>query len=117
MFPKVLNRIFQVWSYTVGHGQLLLRSTKTEECSTRIDVGFKNVVYVQLPMLININEIYLGSLVDLPEDVRRLIDLKDKSVYVIDIDGAKGVVAAGYGAWHEDEGEYNQPSTVLPILP
>jgi len=37
------ERNFQIWKYTVGHGQLLLRSTKDPKCPTRIDVFFKNV--------------------------------------------------------------------------
>jgi hypothetical protein len=51
MLTKILDsdRKFQVWKYTVGHSQLLLRSTKSPDCSTRIDVLFKGVSEFHLP--------------------------------------------------------------------
>ena len=43
------QRRFQVWLYLVGHGQLLLRSNRSEKFSTRIDVLFKNIAAMELP--------------------------------------------------------------------
>jgi hypothetical protein len=43
------ERRFQLWSYTVSHGQLLLRSTKDDDHPTRVDVLFKNVQTINLP--------------------------------------------------------------------
>lgn len=40
--------IFRCWSYTARHGQLLLRSTKSAERPTQVDVLFKNVSAVNL---------------------------------------------------------------------
>ncbi len=37
------DRRFQLWAYTVSHGSLLLRSTKTDDEPTRVDVLFRNV--------------------------------------------------------------------------
>ncbi|MFS8065641.1 MAG: hypothetical protein ACMG6S_04635 [Byssovorax sp.] len=116
MFPKAFTRSFSVWRYVIGHGQLLLRSPKTEELSTRVDVGFKNVKYVQLPTLMTTLAIRDGSPGDLPEDLRNVVDLSSKHVYVLDVGGVKGLVVAGYAAWGEDDGEYYQPSTVLPSI-
>jgi hypothetical protein len=42
-------RRFQMWLYEVGHSQLLLRSVKNEDQTTRVDVLFKNVHSIQLP--------------------------------------------------------------------
>ena len=42
-------RRFQIWLYSVSHGQLLLRSNRSGEFSTRIDVLFKNVAAIELP--------------------------------------------------------------------
>lgn len=116
MFPKAFTRSFSVWRYVIGHGQLLLRSPKTEELSTRVDVGFKDVDYIQLPTLMTTLAIRVGSLGDLPEDLRKVVDLRDKHVYVLDASGVKGLVVAGNAAWREDDGEYYQPSTVLPSI-
>lgn len=55
------ERVFQLWSYTVGMGRLLLRSTKSEGFGTRIDVVFQNVQALQLPAV-------LGGLVAAPAD-------------------------------------------------
>lgn len=125
MFPKVFARPFSVWRYIIGHGQLLLRSPKDDELAlaTRVDVGFKNVGYIQLPMDMSTLAIRIGSLEDLPEDLRKAMDLPDglrnvldmrgRQVYVLDAGGVKGLVVAGYAGWHEDEGEYHEPSAVL----
>ena len=49
----LLNRQFQIWSYKVSHAQLLLRSTKSENNPTRIDLLFKNVAIINIPTLLN----------------------------------------------------------------
>jgi len=116
MFPKAFDRSFSVWRYEVGHGQLLLRSPKADQLPTRVDVGFKNVGYIQLPMLMDTLAIRVGSLDDLPEDVRKVLDLQHQEVYVLNAGGVKGLVVAGYGAWREDDGEYNDLSLVLPSM-
>ena len=45
----VYNRMFQLWAYTVGHGQVLMRSTKIDPASSRVDIAFKNVIALKLP--------------------------------------------------------------------
>ena len=47
------NRQFQIWSYKVSHAQLLLRSTKSKNDPTRIDLLFKNVAIINMPTLLN----------------------------------------------------------------
>jgi hypothetical protein len=51
MPTEIINseRMFQIWKYTVGHSQLLLRSTKSPTSPTRIDVLFKGVTQFHLP--------------------------------------------------------------------
>jgi hypothetical protein len=36
------QRKFQIWLYSVSHGQLLLRSNRSDEFRTRVDVLFKD---------------------------------------------------------------------------
>jgi hypothetical protein len=43
------DRVFQLWTYTVSMGRLLLRSTKSDQFVTRLDVAFQNVQAIQLP--------------------------------------------------------------------
>lgn len=42
-------REFRIWSFTVGHKELLLRSTKENSLTTRVDVLFVNVAAINLP--------------------------------------------------------------------
>jgi hypothetical protein len=116
MFPKSFNRVFEVWKYQVGHGQLLLRSTKNDECPTRIDLGFKDVVYVQLPTLVNVASVRVGGATELPSAVGAELDLQGRKVFVLESDCVGGIIVAGFAAWSEDVGEYHEPSPVLPTL-
>jgi hypothetical protein len=42
-------RIFQTWEFRVSHGQLLIRSPKTSDWPTNIDLIFAGVEYMDLP--------------------------------------------------------------------
>lgn len=115
MNTELINseRRFQIWKYTVGHSQLLLRSTKSAECSTRIDVFFKGVKEFHLPTSFTGLSITEASEVD----ARRLCNLRQspsfsKDVKIFKIQGSDfiGYVAALIALCHEDEGEYDDPS-------
>ena len=41
--------MFQTWEFKVSHGHLLIRSPKTPECPTNIDLMFVAVEYIDLP--------------------------------------------------------------------
>jgi len=116
MFPKAFDRTFELWRYSVGHAQLLLRSTKSDEWATRVDVGFKNVEYIQLPTLMNRLAIEVGTEADLPPQARQALDMVGKTVFILSTDGVRGFVVAGYGGWIEDEGDYSDPSKALPDI-
>jgi hypothetical protein len=47
------SRTFRVWLYAVSHSTLLLRSVKEAGISTRIDVLFKPVRYMSMPMTLS----------------------------------------------------------------
>jgi len=49
MNEQVSQRRFKVWDYNVSHNQLLIRSPKTEEFQTNIDIIFFGVSYLNLP--------------------------------------------------------------------
>jgi|ERR1700722_9943333 len=44
-----LQRRFQIWAYSVGHSLLLLRSNKSSEFSTRVEILFSGVAALKLP--------------------------------------------------------------------
>lgn len=107
------EREFQIWKYTVGHAQLLLRSTKSPRCPTRIDVLFKGVAQFHLPTSFTGVSIAEGT----DADVRKLCSLREsaafgKGIKVFTVRGSDffGYVAALIAVCHEDEGEYYDPS-------
>jgi hypothetical protein len=119
MTAEILNseRVFQLWSYSASHGELLFRSTKSPEFPTRIDVLFKGVKEFHLPTTSK------GLLIELAsdKDARKLCTLRqspsfDKDVKIFRIQGAGfvGYIAALIALWHEDDGEYHESSFFAP---
>lgn len=49
MKTSFTSRRFQTWEFKVSHGQLLIRSPKTAECPTNVDLIFTGVEYMDLP--------------------------------------------------------------------
>jgi hypothetical protein len=110
------NRTFQMWSFTVGHGQLLIRSTKSEAHSTRVDILFKNVKSVYLPTLLN--DLSISKVQDATVITQLILqmpefEVDDVNVYEVAGKNYKGFVVAGFCGWHEDDKEYNEPSAFL----
>jgi hypothetical protein len=115
--PKIIiesDRLFQMWKYTVGHRQLLLRSVKSSDQQTRIDVLFKGVSQFHIPTVLK------GLVIaEDPEttDVRELFALQESEAYTkrLKLFTIRGVDFLGYvsaiGVFHhEDTGEYYDPS-------
>lgn len=109
---KRFERRFQVWLYTVGHSQLLLRSPKTGSLSTRVDVLFKNVAAIQIPTLfdnLTITEATKDETIALHPQLGSWA-FEERKVFIINGAGFLGYVVAGAWFWHEDGLEYNDPS-------
>lgn len=101
-----------MWTYTVGHGQLLLRSPKGLGVSTRIDVLFKNVAAIHLPTILDGLAVSEAT-EDEKSELRTQVDLSrltGRKVFVVKGSGFTGYVIAGVVAWYEDEREYHEPS-------
>jgi hypothetical protein len=110
--PITFARRFQLWAYTVGHGQLLLRSPKSAGLSTRVDVLFKNVAAIHLPTILDglaVSEATEGQKSELRVQVDPL-RLEGRRVFVVRGTNFMGYVVAGVVASHEDEREYHEPS-------
>lgn len=116
--PEIINseRFFELWSYSVSHHELLLRSTKSTEFPTRIDVFFKGVEEIHVPTASNGLSIAEIS----SADVQKLSTLRSASygkhvrVFAVQGEGFTGYVAALIALWHEDKGEYYDPSFFAP---
>lgn len=108
------DRVFQLWSYSVSMKRLLLRSTKSDQFQTRVDVAFQNVQAVQLPTLLP-GLVVAGA--D-PAEIERIIKetglLPDDDRKFFSMLGSNftGYVVAGVVASCEDSGEYYEPSQV-----
>jgi hypothetical protein len=119
MEPIEFSRRFQVWAYTVGHRQLLLRSTKAGKHGTRIDVLFKNVTRIDLPTQLEslrVNEAGAQVRAAVLQALRAdgtPTKVEDQQVFEVSGSGVTGIVVAGYVGFVEDEGEYDDPSVLL----
>ena len=102
------QRKFQVWLYSVSHGQLLLRSNRSEKFSTRIDILFKDVAAIGLPTVFDGLSVAEAS----AEEARNLniqrgaLPLGNRRVFAIVGVNFAGYVVAGAVFWHEDEGHH-----------
>jgi hypothetical protein len=112
------KRRFQMWSYIVSHGQLLLRSTKGDGHDTRVDVLFKNVVHINLPTLLTglrVTEADPATRNRVLASVtgRSALPETETHVFLVQDANTSGVVVAGFVGLAEDSGEYSDPSPLL----
>lgn len=105
--PELLtsDREFRVWSYMVGHRELLLRSLKDDAHPTRVDVLFVSVYQIDLPTTMHGLRIVEKRLEVVSGD-----HLHPKRHFILSCDQYDGRVVAGGFAFHEDTGEWNEPS-------
>jgi hypothetical protein len=105
---------FQLWLYTIGHGRLLLRSTKSSERPTQIDILFKDVGVICLPASFDdpVIEVPVENY-SLPVSVLGASDHRDRSLYQIKGRNVDGYVVAGAVAVDESEREYHEPSPLM----
>jgi hypothetical protein len=106
------SRRFQMWTYTVGHKTLLLRSPKATGLSTRVDILFKNVAAIQLPTTMEGLAISEATAEEAAEFnlQRTSTRLRTRKAFIVRGSNFAGYVIAGAVAWHEDECEYYEPS-------
>ena len=106
--PKfVSSRNFEVWSYTVSHGQLLIRSNATVELPTRLEILFKNVSYMRIPVIFEGLEVYEA------EKPRGSEVLIGGQWFRLKFEGGEGYIGAGAFVTGEDQLPYHQPSLLL----
>jgi len=112
------ERTFQIWAYTVGMKRLLLRSTRNETFSTRIDVLFQNVKALSLPTFLEgmvVSEAD-GELADRIEAETGFLCEEGSRFFRVDTAHGVGYLVAGVMVGREDEGEYFEPSELWPDM-
>ena len=110
-----IRRRFQVWSYAVGHGLLLLRSTKNEEHDTQVDILFTNVSFMSLPTLcehVHIVEVPKEKLMNLPIQAG-VLGIGDRNCYQVSGIDWSGYVVAGTVRSVENTAEYFDRSALI----
>jgi hypothetical protein len=108
-------RRFVVFSYSVGHGLLLLRSSKTNASPTRLDMLIQDVRVMEIRSSfdgIRIEEVnveYLGKYSSRPAEMLE----HGNRIYAMRGSGWSGFVVGGEIAIHEDEGDFMAPSFLM----
>jgi hypothetical protein len=113
------DRQFQIWKYIVGHRQLLVRSVKSADNPTRIDVLFKGVSQFHLPTILRGLFIAEGTETEIRESfLLQQSAAEKKGLKVFTVRGVDfvGYVTALIVATHEDEGEYYDPSFFRSLM-
>ena len=106
------ERPFQVWFYTVGHSQLLLRSNRSGERGTRVDVLLKGVKAIQLPTVLQGLRMVKASRPEALQTSRKfgIQLLDDEHVFMLEGANYVGFVIGLVAFAHEDEGHHNDPT-------
>lgn len=109
------QRKFQVWSYDVGHGQLLLRSTKSANHTTQVDVLFKNVGLISMPTLFEGLTVIESSKQELESSglTMGLLPAENRKCMKLEGNNWHGAITAGNIAWSEDDADHNAKSKLI----
>lgn len=106
-------RVFQVWSYTVGMGCLLLRSPKSPSAETGVDVLFQNVKALKLPTRLEGMSVRSSGdeeLRSIEDDAGFLADEKTR-IFVVEGTNYTGYVVVA----QEATGEYSDRSALMGV--
>jgi hypothetical protein len=106
---------FAIWSFTIGHGRLLLRRTKSKEHPTRVDILLKDVGWMCIPATFTDIQIREGRREDVEDMLLAAGSPREagRKVFVLSGPAWRGYVLAAVVASREDDGEYDDPSALL----
>jgi hypothetical protein len=105
---------FQWWSYTVSHGQLLLRCPPSPTRATQVDVLFKNVSAVSLSTTLDDLEFVDGEGSGLQTIVG---PVGGRRLFIVHAKGMGGYVVAGTVLHREWHGTHSERSPLVPAFP
>jgi hypothetical protein len=118
---KTSNRVFEsprrfvLFSYSAGHGLLLLRSRKTTETPTRVDILVQDVRAMEIRAWfdgIRIDEVgadYLGAFQSNPQEMME----KGNRIYSLTGSNWQGFIVGGIISTFEDDCDFMAPSGLL----
>ncbi|HEX8430246.1 MAG TPA: hypothetical protein VF625_03125 [Longimicrobium sp.] len=111
------TRRFELWIYHVSHGQLLLRSNRTSEDATRVEILFVNVLSMHLPTLIETLEIEIADAGASAEILSNMgaWELDTEKVFLVRGRNCRGHVLAGGIFWNEDDVYFPGPSALMEL--
>jgi hypothetical protein len=113
------DRKFSIYGYGISHGPLLLRSGKTNEHHTRIDVLILDVRAMEIRSwfegfeITEVDEDYLRDFRSNPIEMMQF----GIKVYALSGKGWQGFIVGGNLCVHEDEADFTAPSALLPERP
>ncbi|GAA1380910.1 hypothetical protein [Catellatospora chokoriensis] len=114
-FPLSFDRRFELWSYRVSHGVLLLRSNIRAGCATRIDLMFRGVTALKLRDEYKDLVVDLLSLDAARAELGHEMDAIQSGMFAFSIrsaSGASGYVVASSVYLSEDDMDYGEPSSI-----
>jgi hypothetical protein len=108
---------FRVWAYTVGHGRLLLRSTKSAARDSQIDILFKGVSALRLPT--SMRDFRVSSKEPSPDELNQLgfpsPAPRDQKLFVLESTDSRAYVLALAMDADETKRDYHEPSPWMAI--
>jgi hypothetical protein len=115
MFLYKSDRSFVVFSYSASHGLLLLRSRKSNQHSTRVDILIEDVRAMEARSWFNgieIEEVDPSHLDDRGGKPLEMMEPGNKA-YSIRGNDWWGYINGGIARTHEDDGEFMEESKLL----
>jgi hypothetical protein len=116
--PIEYSRQFSIQLYWDSHGVLLLRSRKTAEHPTRVDIVFSDVRWIALPVWFDGIRIEHGALSDLPLPLtpRDQAESLLMSVFRLVSGGVAYTLLAGNGVSVAEDDRDDPDSALLPYF-
>ncbi len=107
------NRHFTIKDFLISHGQLLIRSSKSEAHNTNIDIILFDVHYIQMPT--SFNGISIKALPHQKDIIKyhsisTLLEYKDNFIFEIETNMEKYYVVASYFKVFENDLEFHETS-------
>ncbi|MEU8549465.1 hypothetical protein AB0C81_21165 [Streptomyces roseoverticillatus] len=108
------DREFHLWTFSVSHSRLLLRSVNVDDQDTRIDVLFSGVERLNLPSSFQHLQIHKLDAPEVPAIIRdELNNLHRTHIFLLN--GQDFFVQATHCQWHQDIGGPATPSKFGPF--
>ena len=105
---------FQIWTYDVSHGVLLLRRNRTDACKQRVDIRFNDVWSLQIAAWaesIRVEQLP-WSKADLSIPLIPDSEKLGLRLFRITTQHWTGWIVAGCVSYHIDEGAIGDPSSI-----